>query len=118
MKNDVTITHRDYDKNVSLWIKVQDVCDGQDAVKDKTTDYLCKPNPQDISHEANLRYQNYLNRAVFYNFTRRTLQSMIGAAFKKVPKLEIPTILDYVKNDIDGSSLSIYQQSQKVLRKI
>ena len=118
MKNDVTITHRDYDKNVSLWVKVQDVCDGQDAVKDKTTDYLCKPNPQDISHEANLRYQNYLNRAVFYNFTRRTLQSMIGAAFKKLPKLEIPTILDYVKNDIDGSSLSIYQQSQKVLSEV
>lgn len=116
--SNVTITHKLYDQNVALWTKCEDVCNGQDAVKDKTTTYLALPDPTDFSQEAALRYKNYLQRAIFYGYSRRTLQSMIGLAFRKNPKLEVPKILDYINWDIDGSSLSIYQQSQKVLSEV
>ena len=118
MKNDVTLTHSDYDKNIALWQKVDDVCSGQDAIKEKATEYLAKLDPNNFSNEENLRYLNYLARAVFYGFTTHTLKSNIGLAFKKWPKLEVPSVLDYVIEDVDGGGLSIYQQSQKVVSEV
>lgn len=111
----ITFQHPDYADNVCAWEMVEDVCEGQKEVKDKGVKYLPAPNPTDDSIENKERYKQYKDRAVFYNATRRTLNSLCGAAFGKEPALTVPDIIGYVADDIDGCGLSIYQQSQEVL---
>lgn len=112
---DVTFQRGEYATAVPRWQLVEDCCGGQSAVKAQGERYLPRPNPLDKSPEADQRYRDYAFRAVFYNATGRTEQGLAGMAFRLVPTLEIPSTVDYVKTDIDGAGLSIYQQSQLTL---
>ena len=111
----VTYMRDDYARAVPEWDLVGDVCDGQRAVKGKKAAYLPIPNPTDNSPENAARYAQYLDRAVFYGATGRTLQGLVGAAFRKAPQFNVPTGLEYMGKDADGSGVSIYQQSQSCL---
>lgn len=114
MSADITFQHKQYQRQVSRWAKVSDVCAGSDAVKAAAEKYLPKLNPQDSSPENDKRYEQYIARAVFYNVTGRTLQGLIGAAFRNPPAVNAPA-LDYVLEDIDGGGVSIHQQAQSCL---
>ena len=115
---DVSFQREEYRAALAAWALVDDVCAGQDAVKAATTTYLPQPNPQDTSEENATRYTQYVARAAFYNATGRTLQSLVGAAFRKWPELDVPGALDYIADDIDGAGVSVYQQSQAVLGQV
>lgn len=115
MKTDVTATHPEYDASLPEWTLAEDAASGEPAVKAKREAYLPKPNPTDTSKENSARYEQYLARAVYYNATGRTLQTMIGAAFADDPVVEITGAIDYALDDIDGADVSIYQQSQMAL---
>lgn len=112
----VDFEHRDYVANKTKWTRIKDCLAGQDAIKSKKTTYLPKPNPDDTSDANDTRYKNYLDRAVFFNVAKRTLDSLVGTAFRKFPTLEAEGILQYVEKDINGVGISIYQQSQRVLQ--
>ena len=114
----VDYKHRDYEANEEKWIKIRDAIKGQDAIKSKRETYLTKPNPDDTSAENAVRYNNYLKRAVYFNVVKRTLDSLVGTAFRRYPTLESDGSLFYVETDIDGNGISIYQQSQRVLQNI
>lgn len=114
----VASKHDEYDEHINDWEMVEDVCEGQTAVKSGGVKYLPMPNPTDSSAENLARYEQYKARAVYYNMTRRTLQSLSGAAFAKPPTLTIPATLGYVTDDIDGAGISIYQQSQDALSNV
>lgn len=115
MANDVTFQRSEYTKALPKWTLVDDCCAGSRAVKDKTEEYLPKPNPLDKSPEAKQRYKDYLARAVFYNATGRTLKGLNGMVFRIDPELKTPASLDYIADDVDGAGVSIYQQSQQVV---
>ncbi|WP_163836864.1 DUF4055 domain-containing protein [Spartinivicinus ruber] len=110
---DVTFQHPEYVKAAKKWQVVEDVCAGENVQK-----YLRTLNPSDTSKQNKERNEQYKKGAVFYNATGRTRQGLVGAVFKKWPVLNVPTALSYVKEDIDGSCVSIYQQSQSVLAAI
>lgn len=105
-------THADYDKNLPLWVKVDDVCDGEEAIKAKGKIYLKKS----MVFKEDDRYEEYLERAVFYGVTGMTLNSYVGSAFNKVPTFNRPDELEYLDRNADGSGRSIYQVSQRLLR--
>lgn len=115
---DVTFQRGEFNAALPRWELVEDCCAGQSAVKARGEKYLPRPNPLDKSAEAEARFKDYLFRAVFYNATGRTEQGLVGMAFRLVPQLEVPASIDYVKTDIDGQGLSIYQQSQLTLEGI
>jgi len=117
-KNDVTFQRDEYANALPDWLRVDDVVSGERAVKAKGDKYLPRPNPDDAVKENTARYEQYVSRAVFYNTTGRTLQSLVGAAFRKVPTLDAKSGIEYVATDIDGNGLSIYQQSQETLREV
>jgi len=112
----ITSKHADYLKHIDLWTKVDDVCEGQKAVKAKGKTYL--PVPITFGNGDKDRYEEYLDRAVFYGVTGRTLNSHVGSAFNKLPDFKRLDDLEYLVRNADGSGRSIYQASQHSLRLI
>lgn len=74
--------------------------------------YLPDPSPASERYEVRAkRYQDYLNRAVFYNVTRRTVSALVGQIFSKYPTYDLNE-LAYLETDIDGSGESLVQQAK------
>lgn len=113
--SDVQFLRPEYTAAQSRWRLVRDVCKGSETIKKRGDLYLPRPNPSDDSDDNKLRYDSYQQRAVFYNATGRTKNSLVGAVFRTWPTLTVPGALDYVNKDADGQGISIYQQSQSVI---
>ena len=116
--SDVTFQRKDFDDALADWELVSDVCHGQRKVKGKKDQYLPLLNGDDKTHDAEIRYQRYVERAVFYNATGRTLEGLVGAVFKKDPVIKVPASLEYVKSNIDGQGISIAQQSKDTIAEV
>jgi hypothetical protein len=95
---------------------INDCVAGQRAVKKRGTVYLPAPNPDDESDENVARYDAYRTRAVFYSVTQRTLSGLVGEVFARDPVEEVPTSLDIVSEDADGSGLTLTQLAKRACR--
>ncbi len=112
----VDTTNPDYDLYKDVWIKTRDAVRGSVAVKDKKAQYLPVPDAETNARGIDsVRYRQYLNRAVFTNFTGRTKNALVGAAFRKEPIIELPDGLDYLIEDATGDGLSLEQLSKDEL---
>lgn len=114
--SDVTYQHAEYVKNVMLWKKLDDVCEGEDAVKAKGDKYLPRPNAHDKTDKNKAAYTAYLSRAVFYEVTGATLNSLVGAAFATDPSFKFPKELEHLERNANGAGLSAYQLAQAGIR--
>lgn len=104
---------RDFETDYRL---ISDCVAGQRAIKKGGTRYLPSPNPDDESNENVARYEAYKTRAVFYNVTQRTLSGLVGEVFARDPVEELPTRLDVVAEDADGSGLTLTQLAKRATR--
>lgn len=97
------------------WSLVRDCLQGQHQIKSKRTEYLPAPlnDPDPVERQA--RYDQYVQRAQFYNFTRRTLEGLIGQVFSRDPILHASGYLTKLAPDIDGAGMSLDQQAKKAL---
>lgn len=77
--------HPDYQKHVKIWRKCQDFIDGEEAVKAKGDAYLPRLTDQD-----DIEYGAYLNRAMLYEATARTVEGLTGAVMRKDPEVNVP----------------------------
>jgi hypothetical protein len=115
----VDTTNPTYDIYKNEWIKTRDACKGSVSVKSKKSQYLPVPdaetNPMGID---SIRYKQYLNRAVFTNYTGRTKNALVGAAFRKQPIIELPDGLDYLIDDATGDGLSLEQLAKDELNNL
>jgi len=111
----VAYTRPEYDDLLSRWDMVRDCVAGSERVKEERTKYLPQPNPLDTSAENTARYNHYLERAVFYNVTGRTLAGLAGQVYRKDPETRLPAAIDMMEGDVDGSGVSLWQQSKRVL---
>ncbi|TSH74900.1 DUF4055 domain-containing protein [Acinetobacter sp. RF15A] len=116
----ITATHADYDKHITTWNKLDDVCGGQEVIKEKRETYLPKPSlfTSKNDPDGKARYEEYLQRAIFPGVTGRTLASHIGLAFGKSPVFNRPDELEYLERNADGAGRSIYQCAQRATRLI
>ena len=112
----VDTTNPDYNLYKDVWIKTRDAVRGSVAVKDKKAQYLPVPDAETNARGIDsVRYKQYINRAVFTNFTGRTKNALVGAAFRKEPIIELPDGLDYLIEDATGDGLSLEQLSKDEL---
>jgi len=96
--------------------QIRDCISGSTAIKKAGVRYLPVP---DLEDDNVTRYSDYLLRAVFYNITGSTVNSMVGMAFgKEIKSLEIPASLAFLEHNIDGSGVNIVQQMKKTLASV
>ena len=114
----VRAQHGTYVEMLPHWKLIGDCIAGQHAIKAAGTAYLPKPNSADDSAENVSRYQAYLARAVFYEFTSRTLDGLVGQVFAKEPTIELPSRLALLENDADGSGTELAQKAKDMLRSV
>jgi hypothetical protein len=110
--------HPEYQKYLPVWTRTRDAVKGARAIKEKKYEYL--PVPDNSSGDERkgtetVRYRQYIKRAVFTNFTGRTKNALVGAAFRKSPIMEIPESLEYLKDDATGDGLSLAQMAKDEL---
>lgn len=113
--SNVSYTRIEVTYSTTAWDKVSDCLLGQEKIKEGKQRYLPKPNPTDASKQNNAAYEAYLERAVFYNVTGRTLDGLTGQVFTREPNVEVPSDLDNVIADAEGDGVSLQQQSKRAL---
>lgn len=109
----IDFEHPKYKEHIKKWKLVDDVC-GSKNLKD----YIVKINKHDASLEAQQRRDQFFARSVFYAIAGYTAQGFLGKAFSEPAKCEVPDSLNYIKYDIDGAGVSIYQQCQEVFQDV
>lgn len=92
---------------------IRDCVAGELTVKKKGDKYLPRPNASDVSPENVARYKAYTDRAVFYNVTKRTLQGLVGQVFLRDAVIEVPKLLEIVRDDASGGGVSAEQQAKR-----
>ena len=100
----VDSTHPLYTAHEEQAQRVRDAVAGSDAVKARGTTYL--PNPDKDDED---RYAAYKDRAVWLGVTSRTHSGMLGAVFRKTPTIKLPSAIEYMARDADGSGMSLEQ---------
>jgi len=101
-----------------IYTLIRDCIAGQFAIKAKGTTYLPKPNADDLSEENRVRYDSYLERAVFYNVTARTLRGLVGQIFLRDPVIEVPVLLQSVVDDANGEGISLSQIAKRTVQQV
>lgn len=101
-----------------MYSLITDCIAGSFAVKKRGTNYLPKPSPSDRSAENGLRYDQYKERAVFYNVTRRTLGGLVGQMFDVDPIIELPGRLSVLEADATGTGISLIGLGKAMARPV
>ncbi|MFG6139500.1 DUF4055 domain-containing protein [Halomonas sp. B23F22_10] len=95
--------------------RVRDAVSGTDAIKAGGETYLPNPSgrisllPEGEQEAAEARYHAYLTRAFWLGVTGRTHEGLLGAIFRKAPTVELPSAIEYMRDDADGSGLALEQ---------
>lgn len=114
----VSTQHPDYSKYLPIWTQTRDAVRGSVAIKEKKHQYLPVPD-NDSGDERKgtetVRYRQYMKRALFTNFTGRTKNALVGAAFRKDPIIELSDDLEYLAEDATGDGLSLTQLAKDEL---
>lgn len=103
----VDTRHPEYTVHEADWRLLRDFIAGERRVKDAGTLYL--PRPQSMTDSE---YAAYGLRAVLYEATGKTVDAMIGAIFRREPSIDLPTALEYLREDADGSATPLSQLSK------
>lgn len=127
MKN----VHPEYSDNITNWKKVRDLVKGEKALKDhdlgntNSSGFISSLTDNYIPYTSRTyeatdidRYKTYVKRASLFNATRRTEKGMVGMVFNKPAAIELPSSLEYLNQDVDGSGISIIDLTSETLEDI
>lgn len=96
------------------WELMVDALEGQCAIKGRGVAYLPMPRVEE-QEEQEKRYAVYLERAIFYNATRRTMDGLMGEVFSRQPVVAVPDSIKDILTNIDGAGVSHDQLTKKAL---
>ena len=101
-----------YDMMKPKWDRIQSVLDGTDAMRAAGILYL----PQH-EYESDHAYSERLSVTVLDNWTERTLETLVGKAFRVPPKFNaLPTSIEPLIKDIDGAGATAVDVLEKWFR--
>ena len=106
-------THPSYNNWAHKAAKTRTVIAGEEEVKSAGEMFL--PHLNGLSA---VEYQDYKERAQFYNASRRTLSALVGSVFRRGATITRPTELDDVINDIDLDGTSANHFTKQILKEV
>lgn len=109
----VDTTHADYDTAAPDWRIMRDVLGGTRRVKEAGEAYLPK-----LSEQTPQDYGSYRARALFYNATGRTAESLEGFVFRKDPELIFPDPMRAFMDDATLTGVSFYDHARATVREV
>lgn len=110
-------TNPKYNDYLKIWQKCQDATDGQEAIKAKTDNYLLMlPGQKADLNDGSAYYQDYLDRAVWYGATGRTVDVLRGLPFRKEPTFEVPQSMEIYIEKLTSDSMSAVEVSKELIR--
>ncbi|MCK5605382.1 DUF4055 domain-containing protein [Candidatus Pacearchaeota archaeon] len=107
-KSKVNTTHPEYDKMHPQWIKGEDCVEGQRAVHKAGKKYL--PALKDQSTDE---YNAYKQRALYVNYSRRSVSAMVGMMFRKPIVVDVPESIEPLLEDVTMSGVSFRTLAQE-----
>ena len=126
----ITTTHPQYSAALERWVKNRDFCKGEMAVKAKGRTYLPDDNekfvnglptgesvagPDSDQHKYQRQYFNYLKRATLLAIAQHTRNGLVGMVFNEPPIHDLPTGLEFILENADGSGQSLEQLGKFVV---
>jgi len=81
----INAQHPSYDAMQDRWRTCREVVEGSEAVKAAGRRYLPR-----LVGQSNSEYKAYVQRALFYGITSKTVSALTGMATMRAPKLEYP----------------------------
>lgn len=114
----ITSTHPQYADQCERWARNRAACAGQDAVKAARSAFLPDDNAADQSKDARDRYARYLLRAVWMPVSGYTKQGLIGMMSRRPAEVELPSQIEYAKENADGAGLSLDQMAKLALAEV
>lgn len=105
--------HPSHEDWASKALKTRTVTSGEEAVKSMGNTFL--PH---LSGLSGGEYQDYKERAQFYNATRRTLSALIGSVFRRDATFTRPVDMDPVVKDIDLDGTTANHFTKQVLKEV
>lgn len=121
-----SVKHPDYAAMETRWALIRDVLEGEERIKSlcvtsggtTSTTYLPLPQTESDETRAAQRYFSYVQRAVLYNATERTLFGMVGQVFSKPPTTDIPESIKYLQKDPAGTGVTLEQSAKRTLAEV
>lgn len=110
--------HPAYKKAVARWYTTDDVLSGEEMVKLRGLKYLPLENNEPNVAAYQSRYKAYLQRAVFYNATARTLGGLVGQVFSKPPEADFGAPDDVRLMDPAGTGVTLEQHAKWTLAQV
>jgi hypothetical protein len=98
----VSNTHVEYDKALDKWELTRNAASGM-SVKESRK-YIPRRSHED-DHQHTIR----LEKAIYTNYTGRTLSGLKGAIFRLEPRIELPDDLEFMRENADGSGQPLIQ---------
>lgn len=108
------IPRAEYSEALPGWLMVKRCVAGAREVR-KHDEYLPMPDPENKTPENQARYKQYKKRAMFLNITGRTRTGLMGAVFRKTAELELPSGVEYIKENASGDGASLEQLSKEAV---
>jgi len=94
--------HSEYSLLLEYWIQVRTFTRGLKSVQAYLQDVTSDTSPVGVK-----RNKEYKARATYVNFTARTRNSLIGSIFRKPAIAELPSYVDYMIDNADGTGMSL-----------
>jgi len=111
--DDVGVNHPEYESKLANWKLADDMVESENQ-----DSYLIEQYPDDTSSENKQRNKDYKERASWLGVSGFTLAGLIGTAYEKSPVITIPSQLEYMRKNVDGSNVSLDQQIQSTTREV
>lgn len=107
-------THPAVLDNVADWQQIRDCAKGERTIKAKGTEYL-----RPLDEMDGTEYDSYLDRAVFFNMTGRTINALTGIVFNRSPQVTgIPKKLEKAFRLPTRNNISFDAFLKKVCREL
>lgn len=107
-----TFVHPEYQYWLPAWTTIRDCSAGEMEIKRKGQRYLPKIESMDPD-----QYKDYLDRAVFFNMTGRTVTGLMGTLFRRNPMITgVPDSLD--TSNVSKRGQSLIQFAKEIGREV